>query len=478
MQRQRAGTVCSVLVEGSPCYPSMRETNQSTNMSDPNEIMAAPVADQTVEQAVTQVMPINEDTLLVLRLFDHMDASAPLMRLVIAATIIGVSLLLLLLTRVYISRRLKRMEAAPEERYRALRWQAQDLLSAADMKNLWMSVWTWLGRLLSLLFILSAINGLLLTSGWTLRLAASMITSFLDALVYVWTGFVSYLPNLVTIVLILVVARFVIRTLGLIFEGIRTRRIYLKNFYPEWADTSFGLVKLLIYALTAVIIFPYLPGSSSPAFQGISIFVGVLVSLGSTTAVSNVIAGTVLTYTRAFSVGDQVEVGGTRGRVVERSTFVTRIQTLKNVIVSIPNSMVLTNNIINYSKNMGQKGLLVHTSVTIGYDVPWQTVNQLLIAAAQKTDHIAETPAPFVLQTSLDDNYVSYEINGWTRSPEELPAIYSMLHANILDEFHGHQVEITSPHYRSVRDGNASTVAEVMPREAPAEAAEAANKPV
>ena len=230
-------------------------------------------------------------------------------------------------------------------------------------------------------------------------------------------GFIAYLPNLVTIVVILLVTRYVVRTISLIFEGIRTRRIHLKNFYPEWAETSLSLIKLLIYALTAVIIFPYLPGSSSPAFQGISIFVGVLVSLGSTTAVANVVAGVVLTFTRAFKVGDQVEVSDVRGRVVERSTFVTRIQTLKNVIVSIPNSMVLTNNVINYSQNMGQRGLLVHTNITIGYDVPWQTVNNLLISAARKTENIVEDPEPFVLQTSLDDNYVSYEVNGWTRNP-------------------------------------------------------------
>ena len=447
-------------------------------MADPNEMPETDVvSESTVEQTVAQVIPINDDTLLILQLFDQMDATAPLMRFIIAAVIVGVSLFLLLMTRLYIARRLKRMQETPEERYKALRLQAQDLLSAGDMKNLWIGVWTWIGRLLSLMFLLSAINGLLLTSGWTLRLAAGMITSFIDALMYIWEGFVGYLPSLVTIVLIVIVARFIIRTLGLVFDGLRTRRIYMKHFYPEWADTSFGIVKLMIYALTAVIIFPYLPGSSSPAFQGISIFVGVLVSLGSTTAVSNVIAGTVLTYTRAFAVGDQVEVGGTRGRVVERSTFVTRIQTLKNVIVSIPNSMVLTNNIINYSKNMGQRGLLVHTSVTIGYDVPWQTVNALLVAAAQKTEHIAETPPPFVLQTSLDDNYVSYEVNGWTRSPEELPAIYSSLHANILDEFHGHKVEITSPHYRAMRDGNANTVPEVLPRDEAPEAGEGDEKP-
>ena len=418
----------------------------------------------TLAETVSEI-PVPEDTLVILQLFEQMDAASPLARLVTAAVIVGVSLLLMLLARIIVSRRTKRLEESPEGKIPPLRWQAQDLVSSEDMKRFWLYIWRGVGWMLSAVFFLSAITGLLMVSSWTLRFAARLITLFIAALDYVWSGFVGYLPNLITIIVIVLVARYVIRTIGLVFEGIKTRRIYLKNFYPEWAETSFSLIKLMIYALTAVIVFPYLPGSSSPAFQGISIFVGVLVSLGSTTAVANVIAGIVLTYTRAFAVGDQVEVGGTRGRIVERSTFVTRIQTLKNVIVSIPNSMVLNNNIINYSKNMGQSGLLVHTTITIGYDVPWQTVNKLLVAAAKNTENIVENPEPFVLQTSLDDNYVSYEVNGWTRSPEELPRIYSSLHANILDEFHGHNVEITSPVFRANRDANDSTIPQVIPRE-------------
>ncbi len=419
-----------------------------------------------------EAVPVTEDTMIVLRLFDQMDETAPLMRLIIAASIAGAALFALLVSRLIIRRRVKRLEAIDDEVFRPLRWQAQDLVSGADMKHFWMNVWRALSWALSAVFGLVALTGLLMAFSWTLRLAARLIVLFVNALEFLWVGFLGYLPNLITIVVILLLSRYLIRLIGLVFEGIRSRRIYLKNFYPEWADTSFGIIKLMIYTLTAVIIFPYLPGSSSPAFQGISIFVGVLVSLGSTTAVANVIAGVVLTYTRAFQVGDQVEVAETRGRVVERSTFVTRIQTLKNVIVSIPNSMVLNNNIINYSKNMGQTGLLVHTGVTIGYDVPWQTVNELLVTAAKKTDKISSHPEPFVLQTSLDDNYVSYEVNGWTRSPEELPRIYSQLHANILDEFHGHKVEITSPHYRAMRDGNPLTVPEVIPPPEPEEPAE------
>jgi len=398
-----------------------------------------------------------------LQYFDQLDVTEPLLRLIIAAAIIGVSFLLLLTSRILLGRRAKRLQELPEGRIRPLRLQAQELVSSEDMKNLWLALYTWLGRALSLLFGLTALTGVLMTSHWTMNLAVRLIVLFLSVVEYLWSGFVGYLPNLFTIIFIVLIARFVIRTIGLIFEGIQGRRIHLKNFYPEWADTSFGIIKMLIYVLTAVIIFPYLPGSSSPAFQGISIFVGVLVSLGSTTAVANVVAGIVLTYTRAFKVGDQVEVADTRGRIIERSTFVTRIQTLKNVIVSVPNSMVLNNNITNYSKNMGQTGLLVHSNITIGYDVPWKKVNELLIAAANNTEGIASHPEPFVLQAALQDNYVNYEINGWTRKPEELPNTYSDLHANILDEFHGHKVEITSPAFRAIRDGNETTIPDPAP---------------
>jgi len=420
---------------------------------------------QTVQEVSETVREVTEW----LQYFDQLDATEPLVRLITAAAIIVISIALMLISRVIIGRRTKRIEEIPDGRLRPLRMQAQELVSSQDMKKMWLGFYTWLGRALSLLFGLTALTGVLMTSHWTMNFAVRLIVLFLSIVEYLWSGFVGYLPNLFTIVVIVLIARFVIRTIGLIFEGIQGRRIHLKNFYPEWADTSFSIIKMLIYVLTAVIIFPYLPGSSSPAFQGISIFVGVLVSLGSTTAVANVVAGVVLTYTRAFAVGDQVEVAGTRGRIVERSTFVTRIQTLKNVIVSVPNSMVLNNNITNYSKNMGQTGLLVHSNITIGYDIPWKKVNELLIAAANNTDGIASHPKPFVLQAELQDNYVNYEINGWTRKPEELPKTYSDLHANILDEFHGHNVEITSPAYRAIRDGNDVTIPEQEPDPVPDE---------
>jgi small-conductance mechanosensitive channel len=385
---------------------------------------------------------------------NQLNDSSSATRFIIAGVITGIALFALLWVRVFINRRIKYLSKLPTSRFRPLRLQAQDLLSSEDMQNIWIKTWHATKQVLSGICILGAINGLLLASDWTLTLAAYFIALLLTPLKYACYACIAYLPNLLTIGVILLLTRFLIHIIGLIFEGIKTKRIRLPHFYPEWAETSYGIVKIIIYAIAVVLIFPYFPGSSSPAFRGISIFVGLLVSLGSTTAVANIVAGIVLTYTRAFHIGDQVMIADKRGRIVERSTFVTRIQTLKNVVVSIPNSVVLNNNMTNYSKNMGTSGLLVHTSITIGYDVPWQTVNKLLIEAALRTNNINPQPEPFVLQTSLDDNYVCYEINGWTQAPELLTKTYSSLHANILDCFHQAGVEITSPAYRATRDGN------------------------
>jgi len=412
------------------------------------------VTEQSAEQIEEQAIQALE----FIQYFNQLDASSPFLRYIIAGSIICIALVLLLFIRVATRQRIRKLELRDPEAFKPLRFQNQNLITSADMQIIRLTVWRWMGRVGTFLCLLLALNGLLFTSKWSLYLAARLLTLIIAPLSYIWHAAIDYLPDFLTALIIVCAARFLVHVVGLIFDGIKKGRVRLPNFYPEWADPSFGLVKILIIVLTAVIIFPYLPGSSSPAFQGISIFIGLLVSLGSTTAVANVVAGTVLTYTRAFQIGDQVLVSTTRGRIVERTTFVTRVQTPKNVIVSIPNSMVLNNNIINYSKNMGRSGLLVHTRITIGYDVPWGTVNQLLIAAAGKTDGIEASPEPFVLQTSLDDNYVSYEVNGWTQKPEELPLIYSKLHANILDEFHGHNVEITSPVYRASRDGSTSTI--------------------
>jgi small-conductance mechanosensitive channel len=206
------------------------------------------------------------------------------------------------------------------------------------------------------------------------------------------------------------------------------------------------------------VIFPYLPGSGTPAFQGVGVFVGLMISLGSAGAIGNLVSGIVLTYTRSFSVGDRVRIADTTGDVVGHGLLSTKIVTIKNEEITIPNGAILGNHIVNYTELAEGQGLILHTGVTIGYDVPWRTVHELLIDAARATAGVLSEPEPFVLQTGLDDFYVRYEINAYTREPRRMATIYSELHQSIQDRFFAAGVEIMSPHYSSLRDGNAVAI--------------------
>ena len=263
-----------------------------------------------------------------------------------------------------------------------------------------------------------------------------------------------YLPNLFYVAIIIVVAVYVTKFFRMIFTEIGRGTISFESFHPEWAEPTYKIARFLILAVTAIAVFPYLPGHNSSAFKGISIFLGVLFSLGSTSAVANVIAGVILTYMRAFRLGDRVQIADTVGDVIESSLLVTRIRTIKNVEITIANSMVLSSHIINFSGSIHPDGLILHTTVTIGYDAPWRKVHELLIGAAVATENILKEPKPFVLQTALDDFYVHYQINAYTDKPSLMAQTYSDLHQNIQDAFYEAGVEIMSPHAAMVRDGN------------------------
>lgn len=265
---------------------------------------------------------------------------------------------------------------------------------------------------------------------------------------------VGYLPNLAVIAVIAVVAAQMSRMISVIFAEIGKGNLSIRGFYPEWAGSTAKLIRMLVLVLVLVVIFPYLPGSKSPAFRGISIFVGVLLSLGSSSAVANAIAGIILTYMRSFSVGDWVKIGDTVGEVEEKNMLVTRILTPKQETITIPNGAVMNGSVMNYTREAKNAGVIFHTTVTIGYDAPWKTVHKLLIDAALATEHIRRDPQPFVLQTQLNDFYVSYELNAYTDVPRNMQYIYSHLHENIQDRFNEAGVEICSPHFASLRDGN------------------------
>jgi small-conductance mechanosensitive channel len=267
-----------------------------------------------------------------------------------------------------------------------------------------------------------------------------------------------YLPKLITIIVIIIFFRYVLKGIHFLKTEIEKGNLKVTGFYADWANPTFQIVRVVIFAFMLVVIFPFLPGSDSPVFKGVSVFLGFLFTFGSAGSLSNIMSGLVLTYMRLFKIGDRVKIGDVLGDVIEKSMLVTRIRTIKNEIISIPNSTVMSSHTINYSSETTDKGLILYTSVTIGYDVPWRDMHKALLNAADRTDLLLKEPKPFVLQTSLDDFYVSYQINAYTLDANEQFNIYSQLHCNIQDCCYEAGIEILSPHYTSARDGNATAM--------------------
>ena len=292
------------------------------------------------------------------------------------------------------------------------------------------------------------------TRGWADSLFNLIWSPFKSILIAIW----DYLPNLITILVIYFVMRYFLKFVRYIFSEIKHEKLKLSGFHPDWAMPTFGIVRFLLYAFMFVLIFPYLPGSNSNIFKGVSVFLGILFSLGSSSAIANMVAGLVITYMRPFKIGDRIKVGGISGDVVEKNLLVTRIRTIKNEEITIPNSSILLGNTTNFSSYAKHDGLIIHTTVTIGYDIPWQKMHEALIDAALQTEFILDEPKPFVLQVSLDDFFVSYQINAYTREANKQALIYSGLHQKIQDVCNERGIEIMSPHYRAQRDGNTTTI--------------------
>jgi small-conductance mechanosensitive channel len=297
---------------------------------------------------------------------------------------------------------------------------------------------------------------------WTRPVSFRLLNYVLTPIRSAAAAFVSYLPKLLFVIVIATLIYLAIRLVGLFFDQIRQGRIVFARFPAEWADPTNKIVRVLLIAFGLVVAFPYLPASDSAAFAGVSVFLGILISLASSSALANMIAGVVLTYTGAFKLGDRVKLGDAFGDIIETSLLATHIRTIKNEDITIPNSVVLGSSTINYSRSAGTLGLILHTSVTIGYDAPWRKVHDLLIEAALATPGVLEKPRPFVWQTALNDFYVTYEINAYTDSPRTMIDTYADLHARIQDAFYAAGVEIMSPHFTSLRDGNAIAIPESL----------------
>jgi len=364
---------------------------------------------------------------------------------------------------------------------RRMRARVEHWLSAAEIARPAPSTRVWLRRYLGqplvsvghvgfwilVLAFIQAYGTVLLSFFPATKYTSDQITNWLFYELAVFAKMlIGYTPNLILILIICLGTSYLLKVNHYLFNEVRDGHLTVRGFYSDWAEPTAKLVKCLIIVAAAIVAFPFLPGSDSPAFKGISVFLGVLLSLGSTSAVAHGVAGTILTYMRAFQVGDFVRIGNDVGEVVEKTLLVTRICTQKREVVTIPNGTVLGGVVVNYSAEAKQKGVIFHTTVTIGYNAPWRKVHELLLAAALVTDDVLHDPPPFVLQTALNDFYVAYELNAYTAKPSEMLHTYSVLHQNIQDRFNEAGVEINSPHYRCLRDGNQATIPEsYLPRD-------------
>ena len=292
----------------------------------------------------------------------------------------------------------------------------------------------------------------------TENLAYQILDYIVNPIKMVVKAIIDYIPNLFIIAIIWYCVRYIIKGLGYIANEIATEKLKISGFYPDWAEPTFNIIRFLLYAFMIAMIYPYLPGSESGVFQGISVFVGLIVSLGSSTVIANFIAGFVITYMRPFKIGDFIKVKDTTGKVLEKTPFVTRMRTIKNEIVTIPNSFIISSDTINYSASARRYGLIIHTMMTMCYDVPWRQVHDLLIRAALDTPGVLKYPEPFVLETELNDNYMCYQINAYITDADNLPVIISDLHQNIQDYFLGAGIDLVATHFYNTRVSKANEI--------------------
>jgi len=282
---------------------------------------------------------------------------------------------------------------------------------------------------------------------WTRPLAARLLEIFLDPLQAMGLGLLESLPGIVFVIVVAIVTRYILRLTRLYFESIDRGAVTLARFDREWALPTYKITRLVFIALALVVAYPYIPGSSSEAFKGVSIFLGIVVSLGSSSVIANLMAGYTMIYRRAFKLGDRITVDNLTGDVIERRLMVTHLRTIKNEEIIVPNSTIINSNIINYSTLARSHGLILHTTVGIGYETPWRQVEAMLKLAAERTSGLVKEPAPFVLQKSLGDFAVTYELNAYCDNPHAMAQLYTAMHQNVLDVFNEHGVQIMTPAY-------------------------------
>ena len=338
-----------------------------------------------------------------------------------------------------------------DQRYRArvhaVQFQTVEVVRA---EHLWQGLYrafTALALLVGLLVSYVYLHYVLLLFPWTRELGNRLSDSVLGPLAILGLGAVGFIPDLVFLIILALLTRALLRVVHVFFARLGDGTLSVGTFDPDWAVPSERIARILIIAFALVIAYPRLPGSGSEAFKGISLMIGLIFSLGSSSVIGNVIAGQSLAYRRAFKVGDRVKIGEHVGEVSQVRLLTTYLRSPKNEQIVIPNSTILNTEVVNFSTLAQEKGLILHTIVGIGYETPWRQVEAMLLEAAARTPELLRQPPPFVLQKALGTFAVDYELNAYCDNPHRMIVLYSALHSHIQDVFNEYGVQIMTPAY-------------------------------
>lgn len=347
----------------------------------------------------------------------------------------------------------RRLRVALERRYKdriqGVGIQSLQLVHAQHVWNFVVGLVVFIGVVIYIAFLYVALFYVFSLFPWTRGISRNLSAMLLNPLSTIASAVVAVIPNLIFLAILGLVVYYLLKVVRVFFDAIETETVTITNFDPGWAKPTYRLARGLVVAFALVVAFPYIPGSDTQAFKGLSLFVGLIFSFGSTSLIGNLISGYSLAYRRTFKQGDRVKIGEHVGFVQESRLMVTYLQTTKNEMIAVPNSEIINSSVINYSSLAQKHGLIIHTTVGIGYETPWRQVEAMLIEAAIKTPGLLRDPKPFVLQKELGDFAVTYEINAYSESARSLERLYTDLHANILDIFNEFGVQIMTPAYEA-----------------------------
>ncbi|WP_170399937.1 mechanosensitive ion channel family protein [Ruegeria arenilitoris] len=287
----------------------------------------------------------------------------------------------------------------------------------------------------------------LLAFAETRYFAQLLLTYLTEPVLLIFKGILSYIPNMIMLGLIAWVTMYIIKGLRVFFDAVEAGSFEMGDFEKHWVSPTFNIARVVVILIALVFAVPYIPGSDSAAFQGLTILVGAMLSLGANSVVSNMLAGLFVIYRRSTSIGDRIQIGDHIGDVVQIKLMETHLKSIKNELISIPNAQLMNSDVVNFSKKTDGSGLLLHTTVGIGYEEPPEKVEAMLIEAAHRTKGIKAKPDPFVLWTALADYAINYQINGYTTRGSIIPKIRSDLHRNIVAVFNENGVQIMTPSY-------------------------------